>query len=29
MNLTGKKARKLIKKRDKIDKLYKVLEGTL
>jgi hypothetical protein len=26
--LTGKKARKLIKKRDKIDKLQKALEGT-
>jgi hypothetical protein len=28
MNLTGKKARKLSKKRAKIDKLQKVLEGT-
>jgi hypothetical protein len=27
-NLTGKKARKLSKKRAKIDKLQKVLEGT-
>jgi hypothetical protein len=29
MNLTGKKARKLSKKRDNIEKLHKVLEGTL
>jgi hypothetical protein len=28
MNLIGKKARKLSKKRDKIEKLQKVLEGT-
>jgi hypothetical protein len=28
MKLTGKKARKIIKKRDKIEKLQKVLEGT-
>jgi hypothetical protein len=28
MKLTGKKARKLSKKRAKIDKLQKVLEGT-